>query len=400
MRIAINGCGVGGPTFAYWLKQYGHEPVLFEKAPALREGGYLIDFWGTGYDIAEKMGILSELKKDAYMIERVRTVTSGGWTTSSMSTKGFRDLTNGRYMSIARSDLARHLFNACEGIEVRFGSSIVGVEDQGDGVNVRLSDGITETFDLVVGADGLHSKVRDLAFGAQEQFEKHIGFYIAAFILKGYQPRDELTYISNTRPGRQIARVSLHDDRTLFLFTFTRDFLNQQPTDEVGEKEALRDIYKDMGWEAASILSRMDEVSDLYFDRVSQIRMPDWTKGRIALLGDAAACASLLAGEGTGLAMTEAYVLAGELRRAEGDHQIAFKAYQDRLQGYVTKKQDGALGFANLFAPRSWFWLVVRDISLNLTSVPYLGRKLLESSFKSDLDLPDYSAAVRSRKGN
>ena len=394
MKIAINGCGVGGPTLAYWLGQYGHEPVLFEKAPALREGGYVIDFWGTGYDIAEKMGVLPGLQKDAYRIESVRTVSSGGWTTSSMKTRAFSDLTGGRYLSIARSDLARHLFNACDGggggVDVRFGTSITGIEDRGDAVSVRLSDEQDEEFDLVVGADGLHSKVRELAFGSQDQFEKHLGFYVAAFILPAYQPRDELAYVSHTKPGRQISRVALRDDQTLFLFIFSGDFLNHHTVDEAGEKAALRDIYTDMGWEAEAILSRMDEVADIYFDRVSQIRMPEWTSGRVALVGDAAACASLLAGEGTGLAMTEAYVLAGELHKAPDDHQAAFRAYQSRLHAYVTSKQDAALGFAGLFAPSNWFWLVVRDISMNLVSVPFIGKRLLSGSFRSDLELPDY----------
>ena len=120
--------------------------------------------------------------------------------------------------------------------------------------------------------------------------------------------------------------------------------------------------------------------------------MPAWTKGRVALIGDAAACASLLAGEGTGLAMTEAYVLAGELHKASGDHNVAFDAYQDRLHSYIVKKQDGALGFAGLFAPKNWFWLAVREISMNLTSVPFLGKRLLSDSFKSDIKLPDYGA--------
>ncbi len=393
MKIAINGCGVGGPTLAWWLRKYGHEPVLFEKATTLREGGYVIDFWGTGYDIAEKMGVLPKLKKDAYFIKRVATVTSGGWTTSSMSTRAFHDLTNGRYLSIARSDLARHLFDACSGIDVRFGTSIAEIDDGGEKVSVRLSDETDEAFDLVVGADGLHSTVRELTFGTQQQFESHIGFRVAAFILDGYQPRDELTYVSHTKPGRQISRVALRDDQTLFLFVWSSDFVGHRPVDGADERSMLREIYKDVGWEAEAILSRMDEASDVYFDRVSQIRMPQWTKGRVALLGDAAACASLLAGEGTGLAMTEAYVLAGELHRARGDHHAAFMAYQNRLHTYVTKKQDGALKFAGLFAPSNWFWLVVRDLSMNLVSVPFLGKQMLSGSFASDLELPDYEAA-------
>ena len=393
MKVAINGCGIAGPTLAWWLKKYGHEPVIFEKAPALRSGGYVIDFWGTGYDIADEMGILPALKKDAYFIERVRTVTSGGWTTSSMSTRAFHDLTNGRYLSIARSDLARHIFNACDGIEARFGTSIISLQDDGGKITVGLSSGETEDYDLAIGADGLHSDIRSLVFGSQDKFERQIGYHVAAFILPGYQPRDELTYVSHTKPGRQISRVALRDDLTLFLFVFSKDFVVGQPANEAEEKGQLRQIFAAMGWETGAIFSRIDEVADVYLDRVSQIRMPNWTKGRVALVGDAAACASLLAGEGTGLAMTEAYVLAGELHRSSGRHETAFKAYQDRLQPYLLGKQDAALGFAGFFAPNNWFQVVVRDVLLNLTSVPILGQRLLAGAFRPDLELPDYQGA-------
>lgn len=286
--------------------------------------------------------------------------------------------------------MSRRIFQACGDIETRFGTSIVSIADQNDKVAVGLSDGTTEDFDLAIGADGMHSVVRGLAFGSQEQFESHTGFYVAAYTLEGYQPRDELAYVSHTKPGRQISRVALRDDKTLFLFVFSKKFLSHEPVDEADRRRILREIYNDIGWEARAVLSRIDQVDEVYFDRVSQIRMQNWTKGRVALLGDAAACASLLAGEGTGLAMTEAYVLAGELHRASGDHQMAFRAYQDRLQAYVTSKQDAALGFADLFAPKNWFMLIVRDISMNLISMPILGTQLLRRTFKSTLKLPNY----------
>ncbi len=390
MKIAINGCGIAGPTLAWWLRRYGHEPVIFEKAPALRGGGYVIDFWGSGYDIAEKMDLFPALLDDAYVMERLRTVTGTGRTTSSLRVRTFQELTNNRYLSIARSDLSRHIFAAGEDIETRFATSITDLDDQGPEVVVHLSDGQNEAFDCVIGADGLHSHIRALTFGAQGQFERHTGFFVAAFMLPGYRPRDELTYVSHTQPGRQISRIALRNDQTLILFVFSNKFVPAQPENETEQKALLRSVYGDMKWEAAAILERMNEVSDIYFDRVSQIKMPTWAKGRVALVGDAAACPSLLAGEGTGLAMTEAYVLAGELNRASGDLPTAFAGYQSRLQAHLAKRQDMALKFAGFFAPKSWASLIARDLMTNLASLPFLGKMMLGSSVLTELDLPRY----------
>ena len=300
MRIAINGCGIAGPTLAWWLRRYGHEPVLFEKAKAFRTGGHIIDFWGSGYEVAQKMELFPQILEDSYIMEGLRTVTAGGYTTSSLNVQVFQELTENKYLSIARSDLSKRIYDACNGIETRFGTSIIGLDDAGDHVKVERSDQAFEDFDLVIGADGLHSKIRTLTFGLQESFEHPTGFYVAAFTLSGYSPRDELTYVSHTVPDRQVSRVALRDDKTLFLFIFSDQFVDQKPANEDAEKATLRKVFGDMKWEASAILDRMEEVKDIYFDRVSQIRMPHWTKGRVALVGDAAACPSLLAGEGTG----------------------------------------------------------------------------------------------------
>ncbi|MFK5977735.1 MAG: FAD-binding domain [Rhizobiaceae bacterium] len=398
MKVAINGTGIAGPTLAYWLKHYGHEPVLFEKSPTLRTGGYIIDFWGAGYKIADKMGIIPTMMKDAYIMERIRTVTAGGYTTSSLNVKSFMKLNDGRYMSIARSELARNIYNACDGIETRLATSVTGFEDHDDKTEVQLSNGKSEDFDLLIGADGLHSHVRELAFGPQENFEKHLGFYVAAFTLSNYQPRDELTYLSHTVPGKQVSRISLRNNETLFLFIFAKNLVSAQPENEADEKTILREIYGDMGWETKAILSRMDEVENIYFDRISQIRMPQWTKGRVALIGDAAACASLLAGEGTGLAMTEAYILAGELHRADGDYKQAFRIYQTRLQSHLKEKQDAALKFAGFFAPKNWLSLIARDTMTNFASIPFLGQMILGSMFNDTFEFPNYEAIPHDRR--
>ncbi len=221
MRIAINGAGVGGPTLAWWLLEYGHEPVLIEQAPKLRSGGYVIDFWGLGYDIAEKMGLIERLRELGYQVEEVRFVDGAGRKAGGFGTEVFSRMTNGRFTSLRRSDVSATVCAAMQGrLETVFGDSIAAIEEHGDGVRIGFDHGAERDFDLVVGADGLHSRVRRLAFGPQDEFEKFLGYRVAAFEAEGYRPRDELVYVSHAEPGRQVARFSMRDDTTLFLFVF------------------------------------------------------------------------------------------------------------------------------------------------------------------------------------
>ena len=194
--------------------------------------------------------------------------------------------------------------------------------------------------DLVIGADGLHSRVRQLAFGPDAGIEVSFGYHVAAFEVEGYRPRNELVYLGYGVPGRQIFRFSMRDDKTLFLFVFRDEYLTTgNPTSEQERKAALAHVFADVGWECPEILAALAGVRDLYFDGASQIRLDRWTNGRTALVGDAAACVSLMAGEGAGLAMAEAYVLAGELHNCGGDHVAAFARYQERLMPFLRRKQ-------------------------------------------------------------
>ena len=393
MRIAIQGAGVAGPTLAWWLRRYGHDPVLLEKAPSLRTGGYVIDFWGVGYDIAEKMGILGALHEQGYAMQELRMVDERGEPTARLGVETFRALTDGRYLSIARGDLAATIHRACEGIETRFGTTITALEDRGDAVDVSLSDGGRDRFDLVVGADGLHSGVRALQLGPEEKFERFLGFQVAVFTAPAYRPRDELTFVCHTLPGRHLARIALHGDDTAFLFIWRTDRDGggpESPTTDEEKRRVLRDVFRDMGWEAHAVLRRLDEADGIYFDRVSQIRMDAWTRGRVALVGDAAACVSLLAGEGTGLAILEAYVLAGELERAGGDYAAAFAAYESRLRPFLAKKQETATRFAGFFAPKTRLALAVRDLLVRVSSVPFLAKTFVGPSLRDDIELPEY----------
>ncbi len=394
MRVAINGVGVAGPTLAYWLARQGHDVVLFEKAPALRTGGYLIDFWGRGYDLAERMGLRSRIEAVGYRMNSLRMVDAEGRVDASMDMTAAREAMGERLVSIRRGDIASILFEACEAEDVRFGVSVVGFEQDAGGVTVACSDGTRERFDLLVGADGLHSKVRSLLFGDSEAFEYRTGCSVAAFRLHAYAERCEDAYVAHTVPGRQIARVSLRDDETLVLLVSRDEHLPDDAALRGDPRPGLREAFADVGWEAPTLLDRMDALPPgaVYFDRVAQIRLPRWTEGRVALLGDAAACVSLLGGEGTGLAMVEAYTLAGELARADGDHVAAFAAYESRLREHLQAKQKAALRNVGFFVPKHDWSRWARDRMVSLASRPLVAKILAGGMARDSLSLPEYAA--------
>jgi 2-polyprenyl-6-methoxyphenol hydroxylase-like FAD-dependent oxidoreductase len=287
-------------------------------------------------------------------MERMRMVDSEGREQATIDVAPMREGLNGRFISLARSDLAAALFGVCGDIPAHFGVSVASVEQDAGGVVATLSDGRQERFDLVVGADGLHSRVREIVFGPEPRFERFL--------------------------------------ETLVLLVCRADLIGADPPRD-RQKEAVRRAFGDMGWEVPALLEGMDAADDLYFDRVSQIHLPRWSSGRIGLLGDAAACPSLLAGEGTGLAMTEAYVLAGELDRADGDPERALAAYERRLRPFVEGKQKAALWLRGFFAPQTALGLGVRSFTVRALSRPFLARRLFARSLRDDFELPGYSAS-------
>jgi 2-polyprenyl-6-methoxyphenol hydroxylase-like FAD-dependent oxidoreductase len=392
MKIAINGAGVAGPTLAYWLHRCGHEPILIEKAPHLRTGGYVIDFWGVGYTMAERMGILPEVLEAGYSVKELRLVDTAGRTTGGFRADVFGEMVDGRFTSLPRGDLAAAIYRTIEGrVETLFGDSITGLEEHDTGIHVSFEHGPARDFDLVIGADGLHSKIRELTFGPEHQFERQLGYYVAAFEIENYQPRDELVYVSYTIPGRQVARFTLRDGRTMFLCVFTTEHMNGlEPHGLAERKVLLHRVFDGAGWECPQIFTAINDVEDIYFDSVTQIRIDTWSKGRVMLIGDAASCASLLAGEGTGLAMTEAYVLAGELHRAKGDYRDAFRRQEQLLRPFVDGKQESAKDFASSFAPKTAFGVWIRNQATKLMAFRPIANLFIGRALRDDIDIPNY----------
>lgn len=395
MRILICGAGIAGPTLAYWLAHFGLEPTIVEKAPKLRTGGYIIDFWGLGFDIADRMGLLPEIRRKGYMVREVRIVDRTGRRVAGFPAEAVARVAQGRYISIARGDLAASIFGKIEGkVETIFDDSVARIEQTEHGVRVAFETGTVRDFDLVVGADGLHSRVREIVFGPQNRFEKYLGYRVAAFEVQGYRPRDELVYVMYTEVGQQVGRFAMCGDRTMFLFIFADQELDRTVGDIQAQRALLRMRFGKSGWECPQILDALDAANELYFDRVSQVRMSaqagSWTRGRVTLVGDAAFCVSLLAGQGSALAMVAAYILAGELHRAGGDYASALARYQERFEPFVLKKQKGALRFAGTFAPKSRFSMVLRNQTMNLLRFPWVADLAVGRDLADNLALPEY----------
>ncbi|OBG63221.1 hypothetical protein A9X03_14880 [Mycobacterium sp. E1715] len=394
MKIAVVGAGIAGPTLAYWLSRYGHEPTLIEKAPRLRTGGYVVDFWGGGYAVAERMGLTAELHAAGYTVREVRLVDRDSRRVGGFAAEVFQRNLDGRFVTVPRGDLSAMIYRSIDNhCETLFGESVSAVEQNDSGVRVTLDGGGSRQFDLLVGAGGIHSPVRDLVFGPSSRFEKDLGYRVAAFETKGYEPRDELVYLAYTMPGRMVARFAMRDEKTMFLFIFTPEHMSGPDPHDASEVNAtLHQVFGNAGWECPEILRQLDGAADVYFDRTSQIVMDHWSDGRVALVGDAAGAVSLLAGEGTGLAMVQAYTLAGELDRAGDDHREAFRRYENRLRPIVEARQRSARAFATTFAPKTALGLWTRNQASKLLNVPLLADWVVGSEFGNDIALPEYAA--------
>lgn len=270
MKVLIVGAGIAGPTLAYWLRRSGHDPVLLESAPELRRGGYLVDFWGAGFEVADRMGIADRVQAAGYRMREVREVDERGRRILSLDPVKLIGRHGAHYVSVGRSDLSRIIIDALpDDVQQVFGDTVEELRDEGDHVAVRFAHGGDQHFDLVVGADGLHSAVRRLAFGPESEYECSLGIAVAVFDVAGYRPRDELVAVMRTQVGAQTLRLSLDDDVSMFVFTFRHE--GQIPLDDVdAQKALLRDRLGGLGWEVPAILATLPRAHLLL-----RLRQPD-----------------------------------------------------------------------------------------------------------------------------
>jgi 2-polyprenyl-6-methoxyphenol hydroxylase-like FAD-dependent oxidoreductase len=370
--ILISGASIAGLALAYWLRQYGFNPTVVEQAPAPREGGYAVDLRGAAREAAERMGIMADVRRAHVGTYGLSYVNGANKPVASMSSDLLGDSGGAiAEIEILRGDLIRILYAvAGDDVEYIFEDSISSISQGEEGVGVTFQRGEPRHFDLMVGADGLHSNVRALAFGDELEFVRDLGAHVSIFTTPNHLDLDgwELMY---STPGRTAAMYpARHNTEAKAMFFFASEPFPYDRHDIGGQKKILAEAFAGGGWEVPRLLEAMWGAYDFYFDTVSQVHMDRWSSGRAVLVGDAAYCPSPMAGVGTSLALVGAYVLAGELKAAGGDHRRAFVRYEEEMREYVEQGQKLAKGNATGLIPRSRLQIRIRNQVIRM--LPYL----------------------------
>jgi len=350
-RVLISGGGIAGLTLGILLKEKGWEPTIVERDPAVRTEGYVIDFAGTGWDVAERMGLVAQLREINYPINAFTYVDRNGQPYLALSIAEVKNALAGKYTYLQRSDLERILFERARaiGVSVRFATTIQSLEDNEREVIATFNNGAKESFAFAFGAEGVHSRVRELMFGPEVRFSRFLGYYVGAFHLENSHYTIPNSLAIYEEPNRALWVYSLGGNRLTAMFVFRHEDVGYVPAEQ--RAPLLKKVYRGSGWITEQLLNDFLGAEPIFFDSTTQIVMPSWSKGRVALLGDACACLTLLAGQGSHMAMAEAYVLARELERYGGEHHAAFAAYEKTLKPATLKKQRDAMRIARFFVP-------------------------------------------------
>ena len=393
-KVLISGASIAGPALAYWLARQGMDVTVVEKAPAFRDGGQTIDVRGAGRVVVQRMGLEAAIRANSTQEQGIAFVDQGNRTKAFIGVNAFDGDGPIAELEILRGELAKLLIQQSEDrVTYRFGDSINALEDDGVQVHVLFEQGVEQVYDLVIIAEGIGSATRNQVFG-DEVKRRSLDLYTAYFTVPR-QPSDGQVMRWHNLPGGRC--ICLRPDN----LGTTRAFLSFQQAPS-GYEKLLRDeqvallkhLFADAGWEAPRVLAALDDATDLYLDAVGQVKMPRWSKGRIALVGDAAYCASPISGMGTSLGLCGAYVLAGELGR-HADHSQAFAAYERLMWPYVNQAQSVPKFAPRLASPHSRAGIALGHAVLRLATAPGLKTlfgKLL--SPKADaIELPCYDEA-------
>ncbi|ABK71037.1 FAD-dependent monooxygenase [Mycolicibacterium smegmatis] len=391
----ISGAGIAGPALAFWLTEAGWEVTVIERAKQLRSSGYPIDIRGAAVEAVDRMGLLQQITANRYQHPLMDFLTPGGRRLARLDMGEVLNDPDAGDIEITRGALTRIFFEASAGrADYVFGDTITGLSPTDAGVDVTFGHRDPQTFDVVIGADGIHSNVRALSFGAENQYLRHLGPYVAIWDIPTEMIAPGTGYMYS-HPGRTVGIERTFDSAATRAFlTFVHPSPGSVNRHDISEVAAeLRRAFAEDRWRTAEIIDTLLDADDVFFDTASQVRLNRWSTGRIGLVGDAAYAPAFLSGQGTSLAVAGAYVLASELVRHDQPEK-AFSAYEHRMRHFVVRNQNLALRTDGTVLSRTRGQLLRRNIVVAMT--PWLHRVGLDRLLRTerreattDLSLPD-----------
>ncbi|AMR32092.1 FAD-binding monooxygenase [Mucilaginibacter sp. PAMC 26640] len=396
-KVLISGASIAGPTLAYWLHKYGFEVTVIERSPELRMGGQNIDIRDAARKVTEKMGITNQILAANTGELGIQFIDDKNVVRASFPATGADSFTS--EMEIIRGDLVNILYQQTkDNVNYIFGKYITAIDDQVKGVTVTFSDGQQAEFHLVIAADGVRSKTRELMFGTEAEL-KYIGLYNAYLTIPKTKTDTNWARWYNAPGSRVILLRPDNEGNTRASFSFLAKDANYRNLSREDQKKFLIMKLTGAGWEAPRLSEAIADSKDVYFDAVSQVKAPRWSKGRLAMIGDAAYCPTPISGMGTSLAILGAYMLAGELAQ-NVDHSKAFEAFETKLRPYVTTVQKLPPGAPWIVHPKSAFGVKVVNMIASIAASEFV--KQIGKIFKSKTEkpkkeeflLPDYDSLV------
>ncbi len=388
----ISGASIAGPALAYWLNAQGWRTTVVERFDELREDGQNIDVRGAGREVARRMGIEDAVRAASTGETGTEFVDADGASLARFAAGTSDSGGATAELEILRGQLSRIIVDRTrDDTEYLFGDRITTLDDGPDGVEVTFEHGPARTFDVVVVAEGLRSRTRSLVFPGVDAV-RELGFYTAYLTIPRTDDDTDLWRWHSAGRGRSITLRPDNLGTTRATLGFLSDVRGLDELDRDGVVTVLRRTFADVGWAAPRVLAALDD-APLYFDAVGQARLPSWSSGRVALVGDAAYCSSPVSGMSTSLALTGAYVLAGEL--ASHPHRTAFARYEAVMRPYVDQAQKLPPGAPRIANPRSRAGVAVMNTVVRIAASPVAARlgglaSKLFSPPADAIDLPTY----------
>ncbi|MFI9505762.1 FAD-dependent monooxygenase [Nocardia sp. NPDC052566] len=403
LRILVSGGGIGGNAVALQLLRAGIRATVVERAAEPRPGGQAVDLRGPSREVAERMGLMPGIRETQLDERGIKYIDAKGRTTLRMPAELFEGKGAVAEIEITRGDLNQVLLDLIAeegGVDYRYGEHITGLTQDDNGVDVTFASGATERFDLVIGADGLHSATRRLVFGPEEQFATYLGGYMSFFTMPTPESLEPHWFSMHSIVGA--TGLGLRPDadpatcKAVIMLRGDADPALRR--DVPAQQELIRQRLAAGGWESATVAEAMKQTPDFYFDELARITMPSWVQGRVALLGDAGYCGSPLTGQGTAMALVGAYVLAGEIAGHSGDASRALARYEEVLRPFVATAQELPPGGLAAMTPKSAFGIRAGQTISKLMTLKVFKPLMMKMLSKTEAyELPNYSALTAAK---